>query len=363
MRAAALPASSDQYWEWVLQQGTVNGPIARWISARHASTIRTWLQLREAGFECDLVDEPPDEGIVVTHTDFLPRAGKDTDPPWKRPGKFERWMASAFVVCFQADRPRHPYAHMHVVQNGMDATRSNQRIAGRRAGLHVHYIPLWPQPGLQHRSDKRGERFTNVGYFGIPGELDPSLQDPVWHERLRDEGLEFTIVPPEGWSDYRDIDAVVAVRSFSYPGEWLLKPASKLLNAWNAGVPAVLGRESAYRAERRSELDFLEVSSRDQVQAALLRLRDDAILRKAMVENGRRRASEFSDDAITAGWRGFLENQAIPAYERWRKASLVSRAASMVRRSAYVRLDAVVEPLHATRGTVRELWRHRGDWR
>ena len=42
-----------------------------------------------------------------------------------------------------------------------------------------------------------------------------------------------------------------------------------------AGVPALLGCESAYQAERRNEYDYFEVHSADEVLETLLRLRGD----------------------------------------------------------------------------------------
>ena len=53
-------------------------------------------------------------------------------------------MSSTFVVCYQADRPRHPYTHMHIVQNSEDAARNGQRKSALRAGLQLHYIPMDP---------------------------------------------------------------------------------------------------------------------------------------------------------------------------------------------------------------------------
>ena len=357
-----LPSSSREYWQWVLGEAAVNGPIQRWTGARHASTVRTYLHLREAGVPCEITNVWPTQGIVITHTDFLPHKGSDRDSPWHRRGKFQRSLASSFVVCVQADRPRHPYAQMHIVQNGADEARSKGRQLDRRAG-RIRYIPLWTQPGLLARDDTRGDRFMNVAYFGIEGELDPSLRDEQWQARLRDLGFDFTIRHPETWHDYRDVDVIVAARSFDYPGGWLLKPASKLLNAWRAGVPAIVGRESAYRAERRGLLDFVEVGSREDVETALLRLRDDLQWRKSIVENGRQRATEFSDEAITRRWRRFIEQEAIPAYEMWLAEPDLVRLGSMVRRAALIKHDAFMGPLLDADRITRQLVRHRGDWR
>jgi hypothetical protein len=358
-----LPSSPATYWAWVLEEAAAGGHIERYTGARHASTLRTYLQLREAGFACELTDVPAHEGIVITHTDFLPHTGADTDAPWKRRGRLAPWMLSTFVVCFQADRSRHPYAQIHVVQNREDAASGSSSRINRLARGQLRYVPLWTQPGLLPRDDSRGDRFTNVAFFGIADELDPQLLDDAWHDRLRERGFEFTVRPSDRWHDYRDVDAVVAARSFTYPGKWLLKPPSKLFNAWLAGIPAVLGRESAYQAERRTELDYIEVSSRADVELALLRLRDEPNLRKAMVENGRRRATEVAPAAVTEQWRRLIEDDATPAYEAWKALSPASRVSSALRRAAFVKLDARAGPLLDSRRVFRELNRHRSDWR
>jgi hypothetical protein len=271
-------------------------------------------------------------------------------------------MESAFVVCYQADRPRHPYAQMHVVQNGADAACNGRSVLGRLAGLQLRYLPLWTQPGLLARRDERGDLFTNVAYFGITGELDPSLNDPSGKERLRQRGFNFSIPEAVQWHDYRDVDVVVAIRSFQYPGRLWRKPPSKLFNAWMAGVPAILGRESAYQAERRSGLDFIEVSSWQEVEDALEQLRADPGLRARMVENGRRRLADVDERAMTRRWRDFLEHEAMPAYKKWRQSSATARRAWVARRAVMARLEDTVGPVIGARRLSRDVLAHRGDW-
>jgi hypothetical protein len=357
-----MPSSPEDYWDWVLEQGRVKGPANRWTGARHATTVRTCVNLRRDGFDCEMTDEFPSEGIVITHTDFLPQTGSDTDLPWERSGCLTDEMRRAFVVCYQADRPRHPYAHIHLVQNGDDAAHNNRTVLGRLAGLDLRYLPLWTQPGLVPRRAERGAEFTNIAYFGIPEELDPVLRDPEWTAALRRRGFNLVIPDSSEWHDYSEVDAVIAVRSFRYPGPMWRKPPSKLFNAWVAGVPAILGSESAYRAERLNDLDYIEVSSRDDVDAALERLRDDSGLRQRMVANGRRRAQELDDAAMTRRWRYVLEHDVIPAYERWQRSSVARRRLWTLRRATAGRLEDAVGPLLGARRLSRDLLNHRGDW-
>jgi hypothetical protein len=271
-------------------------------------------------------------------------------------------MAKAFVVCYQADRPRHPFAHMHLVQNGEDAGYNGRSALARLAGLQLRYVPLWTQPGLLPREESRGDTFTNVGYFGIRDELDPSLAEAAFTDRLHERGFNFTIIDPTRWHDYRDVDVALAVRSFKYPGRFWKKPPSKLFNAWRASVPAIVGEESAYQAERRSDVDFIEVSSRKAVEDALEQLRRDGNLRDRLIANGRCRASEVSDGAITRRWRSVLENDAIPAYRRWRRSSATARRTWIAWRGLTGQLADNVNPIVAARRPSREVLRHRGDW-
>ncbi|NJO10221.1 MAG: glycosyltransferase family 1 protein [Leptolyngbyaceae cyanobacterium SL_1_1] len=123
------------------------------------------------------------------------------------------------------------------------------------------------------------------------------------------------------WNDYRTIDAVVAVRSLQSAQTssqlYCNKPATKLYNVWLAGVPAILGAESAYRAERRSPLDYLEVSSLEELQQAVIRLQQQSNLRQAMVAQGRQRAEAITPERLCDRWLTFIHQVAIPAYDRW----------------------------------------------
>ena len=113
------------------------------------------------------------------------------------------------------------------------------------------------------------------------------------------------------WPDFREADLILAVR----PGgrhRATNKPASKLVNAWLAGVPALLGPEVAYRDLRRSELDYFEVASVGEALAAVDRLLGDPDLYSAMVENGRARSVDFTAEAIVPRW-GKLLFETIPA--------------------------------------------------
>ena len=97
-------------------------------------------------------------------------------------------------------------------------------------------------------------------------------------------------------------------------------------------MPALLGPESAYQAERRNAYDYFEVASVSDTLNALERLRSDPALRAAIARNCAERAAEVSEDRTAARWMEFLLTVAVPAYETWRGRSASSRRAFLRRR-------------------------------
>jgi hypothetical protein len=142
-------------------------------------------------------------------------------------------------------------------------------------------------------------------------------------------GLNWTMVPRKKWHDYSEVDAVVAVR----PRELGIlhgrdaeafsrnrKPATKLYNAWLAGVPAILSPDVAFQDIRESELDFLEARDVPEILERINRLMKNPALRTSMVENGRRRANEFESAKTVQKWIEIFEHQIFPQYVRWSRS-------------------------------------------
>ncbi|MBD1840087.1 hypothetical protein H6F78_04430 [Coleofasciculus sp. FACHB-64] len=318
-----IPQSIDTYWQWL---DTKRG-MYDW-------TLQTYLRLKADNFPCELVGTMPTEGIVVAHWDFLPQS--------LQPG------SKVLIVCIQADRAQHPYAQLHIVQN------PQEEMLVRSIKLwESYFMPHWPQPGLIPRERARGDRFENVAYVGREENLAQELREPEWQEHLKDLGLQWEIVNShDRWHDYTEIDAIVAIRNFDRKGGYSWKPATKLYNAWHAGVPAILGRESAFRSERKSELDYLEVTSLEDAITALKRLRDDQELRHAMIENGRVRAEETKAEKLVEQWRSFLTDVAVPAYERWCTGSYLTRQTFLMRRTMAVQTKGIRSQIRRVKGQI-----------
>lgn len=319
----SLPQNARYYWEWQCDQHS----ISSMQSGGCFWTLQTYLYLNDYGFPCKLVAEMPDEGIVVTHRDFLANSFE--------PG------AKLLLVCLRADVDRHPYAQLHVVQN------PHQVIAKRSMELwESYFIPHWPQPAIIPRNLERGETFKNVMFLGNEVNLVPEFREQNWYDQLQDLGLKFhKKLNHHEWHDYSNTDVILAIRSMGFANDWRGKPASKLYSAWHSGVPAILGYESAFRSERKSDLDYLEATSLEEVIFALSRLKDNKQLRHEMVENGWIRAKETQPDAMVKRWQDFLTNIAIPAYKDWCKMKswqqelfLKARRSFIALRPTYYRL-------------------------
>ncbi|MGK7893751.1 MAG: hypothetical protein AB4372_09025 [Xenococcus sp. (in: cyanobacteria)] len=294
-----LPKNLENYWQWQISQGTHNLGDYTW-------TLLTYLYLKANDFPCHFTNNLPSEGICLSHRSLLPN---NLQPNSK-----------LLIVALQSDRGRHPYAQLHVVQNRL------QQVSKNPLNLwESFYLPHWTQPGLIARDDKRGDRFENIAFFGQKNNVILQLRQPLWKKTLQELGLRWQIMPPHLWHDYSEADAVIAIRKFGYNWDHSWKPATKLYNSWLAGVPAILGCESAYQAERRSEFDYLEVGSFDALILAIKRLQADKNLRREMLENSKLRAEEVKPQKTVEKWQDFLINTGIPAYQDWQSASESSR--------------------------------------
>jgi len=295
--------------------------------------VQTFLYLTAHDVPCRIVATLPGEGLVVAHRDFLPTS--------LRPGP------DLYLICLLADRDepgfigRHPFAQFHMVQNPTD-----RRVTQPEALWSAAYVPYWPQPGLVPRDPSRRDRFETAMFFGYPHNLAAEMREAAWAQQLIEMGLRWVIPHRARWHDYESADVVVAVRAFDDERAYEGKPASKLHNAWRAGVPAVLGQESAFQAYQRSPLDYIEVASPEATLEALRQLRDQPALRRDMAENGMARARDVHPAQIAGRWRDILTHRLGPSYERWRGASHSERQRFFDDRLIAEQRAAVIRNVH-----------------
>lgn len=279
---------------------------------------QTYHRLKQIGLPVELSSSMPKNGLVITHSDHVHHARRALRP----------WY-SVILVATRADRSPSKLADFEIVQNSFSAQTSRQR-----------HIPHWPQPGIRPRNHGRGTRVENIVFKGAAPELNPQLASTAWAENIRNLGMIWhadaaTWVSNHqreyqgiDWTDYTQADVLVALRNdpkYLYP----TKPASKLINAWHAGVPALLGPEVAYRELRRSALDYIEVASPQEVLDALRELKASPSLYQDMIANSQLRAQEFTANAINTKWQQTiddLQKTSPSAFGRWIKYLLAQRS-------------------------------------
>ncbi|MFZ4680916.1 MAG: glycosyltransferase [Terrimicrobiaceae bacterium] len=284
------------------------------IACAQCWIYQTWVALQSAGVKVNLTPEIPREGILVGLSGFF---GDDFRAP-----------DDVFFAGIVADYLPHPGAHLHILQNPVHARRLR----------HSAYMPLWPHPNLIPREANRGDVFETIGFFGDAQNLAPELRDPAWIEQLGAMGLRLVIYDANRWHDYSDADCVIAIRGFGL-SPYLHKPATKLYNAWLAGVPFIGGMDSAYAADGRAGVNFLQASSPQELLSQIRRLKDDVTLRHKLVAAGYEASRHFNATAILERWKTLLAQDLPDRARKWRQRSPLSRRIFSFSQAAGVWLD------------------------
>jgi hypothetical protein len=257
-------------------------------------TLQTYLRLREHNYPCRLVDNIPTEGIVIAFRGDIPFTKKPTE--------------DSIFVTMLGDASWHPYAQVQIVQNPYHYDDLE----------NTFFMNHWSQPGLIPRSEDRGRVFENVGYFGHPDQLADDLKTEKWPQFLATHDLNWLPVYPDSdrQTDYSSIDLIVAIRSFN-GRSYDHKPASKLHNAWRAGVPAILGPESAYRQEGEEGEDYLEACTYDDLCLHIRRLCNQPALREKLRKRGRKRGRQIKPELQAQRWWDLLAGPVTDVYDQW----------------------------------------------
>jgi len=307
-----LPSEERQKaWERetiTLHQSGKSACVQCWI-------YQTWLQL---GKDFPLLTKMPEKGAVIAVSGTLPQGFRPTD--------------NLFLIDVVADGLPHPAAHHHILQNASHAARLHNST----------FIPLWPQPGLIPRDRERSLSFPNIHFFGDPPNLAPEIAPDEFRRELENlTGLASDCIPAEQWHNYSETDCVVAVRSFDKK-PYRHKPATKLYNAWLAGVPLVGGPESAFLADGSAGDNFLCVESPIGLIESLRALHDNAVLREEVVKSGKRAIRAFDEAATRQRWQTFLTEVAPALSKEWASRSSFSRKLERARNLLHLRLDGIL---------------------
>ncbi|WP_427162002.1 glycosyltransferase [Aliinostoc sp. HNIBRCY26] len=266
-------------------------------------TVMTYLHLKQRRLNVHISDRfIPGEICVVSGLDF---------------GIRDRTFSSFIVAC-RSDGFNPALSDFTIVQN-----RSQVKS---ETSVFIHH---WPQPGLIPRFRERGHHIKNIVFKGDVINLYESFRSSLFCQELDKLGVKLVISdkPTNSavyWNDYSEADIVLAVRDLTEK-DALVKPASKLINAWIAGVPALLGPEPAFRDLRLSPLDYIEVTTPEQALAAIQQLQQDPNLYKQMIANGIKRSEEFTVSCISQQWRDVLAGPVAQKYTKWCQRHKTSR--------------------------------------
>jgi hypothetical protein len=281
-------------WADVFEATTLPDPSSiyqRFTEPNDAWIMQTDLRLSRRGLDVHLVSQPMPGAInVVMNYDLGIR----------------QLSYQSYIVSCRADTFRPTICHHTIVQNPHNLLSAND-----------HLVQHWPQPGLIPRDVSRGSRLETIAYMGSSVNLWSAFREQSFEQKLRAIGVTFRAnEDASNFHDYKDYDMVLAVRDLT-ESDYFAKPASKLINAWHAGVPALLGPEPAYRALRTSPLDYIEIRSPEEAIHAVTLLKEDPKLYRRMVENGLVRAREFTIDRIAARWRQVLAGPIAEGFTVW----------------------------------------------
>lgn len=300
--------------EWLAQVTGVPSFASFYNPAMGASCswiVNTYLQLKHRGLEVYLVPRYIPGRICIIARQGTTAKRLLLHLPFR-----------SYVVACQTDGARPALCERCIVQNQLNIT-----------GPTDHFIHHWPQPDLQPRNPARGTTVENIAYKGRWLYMPESLTGDDFATQLSQRG--YHLLSPdstqakhgawEQWGDYTEADVVLGLRNYTSPAYLAVKPATKLINAWIAGCPALMGPEPAFQQLRQSELDYIEVRTPEEVIAALEQLRSQPKLYEAMVENGFRRAQEFTTERIVEQWRDLLAGPIAEGYEQWLQDSWVQK--------------------------------------
>lgn len=287
-----------------LDDQIVGESYPHWVGGRLNWAAQTYLMMRQH-FEGVSISLAPKPGIMnfghcMAWRGLGPRQGE-------------------YRISVRADYPRLFDVDYEILQNPAVS------LAPKQA-----YFPYWPVPGIIPRDPGR-TGIQRVAYAGRIGSRN--LADPLKGDAGSGafEGLEFAVIPPDQWHDMSKVDLLIAIRSFDTQTHDN-KPPSKLFNAWNAGIPLIGGYDSAFSAIAEPGVEYLRVETEDELNAAVLSLRENDALYRQIVEAGARRRNEITHDSIAENWCSQIDGVIRSDFEAW-KESGGEKKAQLVKRS------------------------------
>jgi hypothetical protein len=224
-----------------------------------------------------------------------------------------------YIVGIRADFRPFPFSNIEIVQNKISAKGN------------AFFMPHFPQPGLLPRRSDRCE-VENICFSGQIENFGVDV--PQFERDLAKLECHFVYRKVGEWQDMEDIDVLLGFRALSKE-RYKTKPPTKLFNAWLAEIPFIGGYDSACEQVGTPGSDYIQVSTYEELIRMIARLKRDPEYYRKMVEAGRKRGSEYTEDKITDRWITFLDNQVLPSFLAWRAEDRSERLMGWIRGMAF----------------------------
>ncbi len=269
-----------------------------WSRQEWGWTVQTFYHLSQKGFDVELVTRPVSGAICITHYETTKNLTKNNTT----------WGADSFIVGIRSDTPPMRVREIQVSQSPALVNDKNS-----------FFICYWPQAELIPRNLQRENKIETLSYFGGPGGLSPVFKDELFKKKLSVLGVALNICyEPKGWNDYSQTDLVIGVRNHHHPLLIKTKPSSKLVNTWQAGCVALLGKEPAFQAVGKVGEDYFEVDTPEDVLRIVQYLKNNPEIYQNMRDLGREKYKEYSFEAIQEQWIKLLTGPVSEAFDLWK---------------------------------------------
>lgn len=266
--------------------------IHRYKNGRDGWIITTYLELLNRGYDVELSESFVPGKICVAHQDHI---------------RVRKSSVNSYIISIKADRALTYTCENEIVQSPSSLSNRSD-----------YYIPYWPQSNIIARDVNRGPIIENIVYMGRERNLAACFRDESFHKKLNNIGVTLKVVNRSNWHNYYNADLVIAIRDGS--DDYLKsKPANKLVNAWIARVPSIVGHEPAFKALWRSELDYFTAKTQEDVLSIIKKLKASPTMYTEMIHNAKIRSTEFTFEAISQYWENCLFHGIVPSYLKWQK--------------------------------------------
>jgi glycosyltransferase involved in cell wall biosynthesis len=184
-------------------------------------------------------------------------------------------------------------------------------------------IPPLSQRGLIARDPSRGDSISCVCLKSNPESAPEQLLDSDMRNRLAELGIELDVDSPrkvdgsdQRWHDFSRVDVAICARRDAQSS--IFKPATKLLNAWAAGVIPLAAREPAYLEIGTDRRDVIFFDDIEEIPDILRELQSDPELRQRLRAGvAEAAAAQLGvDDLVDVWWEQLSRYRADTS--RWR---------------------------------------------